>query len=159
MQEMRVVHLYSCPRYGQVVLEDTHGMVKLYIRMRPLMAHWLAHELKECRCPAISMYRLLQELLGKLGGALRLAVIDASEENTPLGLLIIRHGGEEVHQSCHPADAVALSEPTQTILHMLDYVAVDYPESVQDGAVLDQAEYGEQLEFAHQAQSMLTQLP
>jgi bifunctional DNase/RNase len=109
MQEMRVVHIYSCPRYGQVVLEDPHGMVKLHIRMRPMMAHWLAHELRACQCPAISMYRLLQELLGKLGGALRLAVIDASEENTPLGLLIIRQGGEEIHQSCHPADAVALS--------------------------------------------------
>jgi bifunctional DNase/RNase len=108
MQEMRVVHIYSCPCYGQVMLEDMHGMVTLHIHMRPMMAHWLAHELKECQCPAISMYRSLQELLGKLVGALRLAVIDVSEENTPLGLLIIRHGGEEIHQSCHPADAVAL---------------------------------------------------
>lgn len=117
MQEMRVVHIYRCPRYGQVVLEDTHGMVKLHIRMRPMMAHWLAHELRACQCPAISMYRLLQELLGKLGGALRLAVIDASEENTPLGLLIIRQGGEEIHQSCHPADAVALSARTHVPLY------------------------------------------
>jgi len=117
MQEMRVVHIYNCPRYGQVMREDTHGMVTLHIRMRPMMAHWLAHELKECQCPAISMYRALQELLGKLGGALRLAVIDASEENTPLGLLIIRHGGEEIHQSCHPADAVALSVRTHVPLY------------------------------------------
>src|SRR5919197_3140451 len=69
-----------------------------------------------------------------------------------LGLIcIIWHAG--------PVAAQASPEPTQMILHMLDYVAVDYPESVQDGAVLDQAEYGEQLEFVHQAQTMLTQLP
>jgi bifunctional DNase/RNase len=117
MQEMRVVQIYHCSRYGQVVLEDTHGMVKLHIRMRPMMAHWLAHELEECQCPAISMYRLLQELLGKLGGALRVAVIDASEEKTPLGLLIIRHGGEDIHQPCHPADAVALSARMQIPLY------------------------------------------
>lgn len=50
-------------------------------------------------------------------------------------------------------------EQTQTILHMLDYVAVDYPEFVQDGQVLDQAEYDEQLEFSQQVRAMLAQLP
>jgi high-affinity iron transporter len=51
------------------------------------------------------------------------------------------------------------SEPAHLILHMLDYVAVDYPEFVQDGVVLDQAEYDEQLEFSLQARTMLDQLP
>jgi high-affinity iron transporter len=58
-----------------------------------------------------------------------------------------------------PVTAQAPPEQTQMILHMLDYVAVDYPESVQDGAVLDEAEYEEQLEFVQQARTMLTQLP
>ena len=50
-------------------------------------------------------------------------------------------------------------EPAQLILHMLDYIAVDYPEFVQDGAILDQAEYDEQLEFSQQVRTTLDQLP
>src|SRR5687767_6803281 len=50
-------------------------------------------------------------------------------------------------------------EPAQLILHMLDYIAVDYPEFVQDGAILDQAEYDEQLEFSQQVRATLDQLP
>jgi hemin uptake protein HemP/mono/diheme cytochrome c family protein len=42
---------------------------------------------------------------------------------------------------------------------MLDYVAVDYPACVQDGMVLDQAEYDEQLDFAQQVRTMLGRLP
>lgn len=110
MQRMRIANIFNCHRYGQVTLEDPDGMVQLNIRMRPMMAHWLAHEIKECQCPAVSMYRMIQELLGKLGGALRLAMIDASDDNVPLGLLIIcRQTGEDIHQSCHPADAIALA--------------------------------------------------
>jgi bifunctional DNase/RNase len=115
---MRIANVYHCPRYGQVALEDPDGLVQLNIRMRPMMAHWLAHELKEWQCPAVSMYRLIQELLGKFGGALRLALIDASEDNIPLGLLIIAcQNGEEIHQACHPADAIALSARTQAPLY------------------------------------------
>ncbi len=47
----------------------------------------------------------------------------------------------------------------QTIVHMLDYVSVDYPEFVQDGKVLDEAEYKEQLEFATQSAVLLAKLP
>jgi high-affinity iron transporter len=50
-------------------------------------------------------------------------------------------------------------EQAPLILHMLDYMAVDYPEFVQEGVVLDEAEYKEQVEFSQQVQSMLTQLP
>ena len=48
--------------------------------------------------------------------------------------------------------AVAQGPPAQAqlLLHLLDYVAVDYPQCVQNGTVLDQAEYDEQVEFAHQ---------
>jgi high-affinity iron transporter len=55
--------------------------------------------------------------------------------------------------------AQAAPEQAQLILHMLDYVAVDYPEFVQDGVVLDQAEYQEQVEFSQQVRTMLDQLP
>jgi high-affinity iron transporter len=50
-------------------------------------------------------------------------------------------------------------DPAHLILHMLDYVAVDYPEFVQEGVVLDQAEYDEQLEFAQQVRATLDYLP
>jgi high-affinity iron transporter len=59
------------------------------------------------------------------------------------------------------AASVAAAQPAeraQTILHMLDYVAVDYPEFVRDGKVLDQSEYDEQLEFVTQARALLGQL-
>jgi high-affinity iron transporter len=48
--------------------------------------------------------------------------------------------------------------PAHLIVHLLDYVAVDYPEFVQDGVVLDQAEYDEQLEFAQQVRDTVSQL-
>jgi high-affinity iron transporter len=50
-------------------------------------------------------------------------------------------------------------EQVPLILHMLDYMAVDYPEFVQDGVVLDASEYEEQVEFSEQVQSLLAQLP
>ena len=53
-----------------------------------------------------------------------------------------------------PHDAKA-----QTIIHMLDYVSVDYPEFVKDGKVLDEPEYQEQREFAKQSVLLLEQLP
>src|SRR5262245_5803212 len=74
VQQMQVKGFSSCSQHGQVVLEDPDGMVRLHIRMRPMMAHWLAHELKECQCPAVSVYRLLQELLSKFGGRVRVSL-------------------------------------------------------------------------------------
>lgn len=50
-------------------------------------------------------------------------------------------------------------ENAQTVVHMLDYVGVDYPESVRDGQVIHAEEYAEQREFAAQALSLLGQLP
>jgi high-affinity iron transporter len=47
----------------------------------------------------------------------------------------------------------------RTILHLLDYVAVDYPEAVKGGAVADEAEYREQVDFVAQAITMLGELP
>ena len=55
--------------------------------------------------------------------------------------------------------AATPAEQAQTVAHLLDYVAVDYPEFVQDGKVVDQAEYQEQREFAGRAIDLLQQLP
>jgi high-affinity iron transporter len=57
------------------------------------------------------------------------------------------------------AIAQATPEPAHVILHLLDYVAVDYPQCVQDGTVLDQSEYDEQVEFSQQVRTLLDQLP
>jgi high-affinity iron transporter len=57
-----------------------------------------------------------------------------------------------------PVSAQAPPEPVHIIVHLLDYIAVDYPEFVQDGVVLDQAEYDEQLEFSQQVRTLLSQL-
>jgi len=47
----------------------------------------------------------------------------------------------------------------QTIHHLLEYVAVEYPQFVQAGKVLDQSEYSEQVEFAGQIKEMVGALP
>ncbi|NGZ09848.1 MAG: c-type cytochrome [Nitrospira sp. LK70] len=53
----------------------------------------------------------------------------------------------------------AIEEKAQTIVHMLDYVGVDYPGVVQDGKVVNAEEYAEQHEFATQVVVLLDQLP
>ncbi len=50
--------------------------------------------------------------------------------------------------------AAAPDEKAQTVVHMLDYISVDYPNFVRDGQVLNQSEYAEQLEFAAQATAL-----
>lgn len=52
-----------------------------------------------------------------------------------------------------PVDSAA------SVIHMLDYVSVDYPEFVQDGKVLDQPEYEEQKEFATRSLALLEGMP
>jgi high-affinity iron transporter len=47
----------------------------------------------------------------------------------------------------------------QSILNLLDYVAVEYPGFVQDGKVLDAGEYAEQLEFSGQVERRIRSLP
>ncbi|MBX2981889.1 MAG: cytochrome c/FTR1 family iron permease [Flavobacteriales bacterium] len=59
----------------------------------------------------------------------------------------------------HVHAAGSEDEQARTVVHMLDYVSVDYPEFVKDGQVLDTAEYAEQLEFAQQVIIILEQLP
>src|SRR5688572_32470368 len=57
------------------------------------------------------------------------------------------------------AGAAPADDPAPAILHMLDYVAVDYAEAVRDGAVVDAGEYEEQIEFVSQARALLDRLP
>ena len=57
------------------------------------------------------------------------------------------------------AGAAPADDPAPAILHMLDYVAVDYAEAVRDGAVADAGEYEEQVEFVSQARALLDRLP
>jgi len=57
------------------------------------------------------------------------------------------------------ARAQSPAESAQSVIHMLDYVSVDYPEFVQDGKVLDAAEYEEQREFAKQSLAALERMP
>ena len=61
-----------------------------------------------------------------------------------------------------PGSAIAQAPGTgdaRLVLHMLDYIGVDYPEFVRDGEVLDEAEYTEQIEFAAQVEELLAGLP
>ena len=55
--------------------------------------------------------------------------------------------------------AVHANPQVQTIWRLLDYVAVDYPEAVQDGAVVNQLEYDEMLEFSSTVRERLALLP
>ncbi|MDG9883969.1 c-type cytochrome [Pseudomonas putida CSV86] len=58
--------------------------------------------------------------------------------------------------------AVALAEPVEgaaKALHLLDYIGADYPPTVKAGAVLDESEYREQLEFVGTLQGLLADLP
>jgi len=55
--------------------------------------------------------------------------------------------------------ATASEDKAQTVIHMLDYVSVDYPATVRDGKVRDAGEYEEQREFARQVVTLLEQLP
>ena len=62
-----------------------------------------------------------------------------------------------------PVEAAPPSDsPTtraQTVLHMLDYVAGDYPQAVKDGKIVEESEYKEQVDFVTQAVTMLGELP
>ena len=50
-------------------------------------------------------------------------------------------------------------EKVQTTWRLLDYVAVDYPEAVQDGEIVNEAEYAEMLEFTAAVDRNLRELP
>jgi len=58
-----------------------------------------------------------------------------------------------------PAQAgAAPAEEARRLVHMLDYIAVDYPATVRDGRVVDEGEYAEQVEFAGVVQASIRRL-
>jgi high-affinity iron transporter len=74
-----------------------------------------------------------------------------------LGLLAVLTASLAAAQSADPGPGPG--DRAQAALHILDYVAVDYPGAVKDGAVVDQGEYDEQVEFAARARAALAELP
>lgn len=51
------------------------------------------------------------------------------------------------------------AESTRTVLHLLDYITVDYAGAVEDGKIKSADEYAEMREFAGQAQALIKDLP
>jgi high-affinity iron transporter len=57
-----------------------------------------------------------------------------------------------------PEPSAADSPSVQLLVHILDYLAVDYGGAVKDGTVADEGEYKEQLDFAAQARELIPRL-
>lgn len=57
------------------------------------------------------------------------------------------------------AGVVRAAEPAQTVPHLLDYIAVDYAEAVENGKVKNADEYKEMSEFVEQVQVLIKGLP
>ena len=53
----------------------------------------------------------------------------------------------------------AAGQGAQTILHLLDYIGVDYPEAIEDGRIKNEDEYKEMLEFTAQVAARVKALP
>jgi len=51
------------------------------------------------------------------------------------------------------------AQSAQQVLHLLDYVAVEYPQFVKAGKVIDADEYAEQVEFSAQAEDAVRNFP
>ncbi|WP_409371993.1 FTR1 family protein [Sphingopyxis terrae] len=60
---------------------------------------------------------------------------------------------------CLAAPASAKPAPVQTVWRLLDYVAVDYPEAVEAGRVVNPTEYAEMKEFSATASRLIDELP
>lgn len=50
-------------------------------------------------------------------------------------------------------------DPAPTVLHLLDYIAVDYAEAVADGKITNANEYAEMREFGRNVRTLIAQLP
>lgn len=55
--------------------------------------------------------------------------------------------------------ALQAQDGSQTVLHLLDYIAVDYAAAVENGEIKNSAEYDEMREFAGQVESVIAGLP
>ena len=78
--------------------------------------------------------------------------IDASTMLRALLLLLCLGSTPPAHAATPPAQS-------QAVLNMLDYVAVEYPEFVRHGRVLDEAEYAEQVEFSTRVRELVAGMP
>jgi high-affinity iron transporter len=58
-----------------------------------------------------------------------------------------------------PSPASAQTTPMQTAWRLLDYIAVDYPEAIQNGQVVNQTEFAEMLEFSATPSKLIGELP
>lgn len=58
-----------------------------------------------------------------------------------------------------PTPAAAQTAPAQTIWRLLDYIAVDYIQAVEDGKIVSPTEYGEMVEFSATAHKLIGELP
>jgi high-affinity iron transporter len=56
------------------------------------------------------------------------------------------------------ASAAESDERASRAVHLLDYMAVDYPETVADGAIVNELEYAEQIEFSARVRESLATL-
>ena len=74
----------------------------------------------------------------------------------PLWILLITSPAQA---QTAPTTSAQLQIDTQSLLHNLDYIAVDYPGAVHEGVVQDAGEYGEQQEFAAQMTEIIKRLP
>ncbi len=54
---------------------------------------------------------------------------------------------------------LAQTAPAQTIWRLLDYIAVDYPEAIENGRIANPAEYAEMQEFSATAGKLIGELP
>jgi high-affinity iron transporter len=64
-----------------------------------------------------------------------------------------------LHAPSFAGDQRDADKQGKSILHLLDYVAVEYPGLVQGGKVLNEGEYHEQTEFAGQIRALIGALP
>lgn len=55
--------------------------------------------------------------------------------------------------------SVSLADSSQRLIQMLDYIGVDYPPTVKDGAVVDEVEYAEMLEFSGELGNLVLAMP
>lgn len=60
---------------------------------------------------------------------------------------------------CLASPASAQTAPAQTIWRLLDYIAVDYPEAVENGEIVNRTEYQEMQEFSATASKLIGELP
>lgn len=55
--------------------------------------------------------------------------------------------------------AMAQTSSAQTAWRLLDYIAVDYPEAVENGTIVNQTEFAEMVEFSATAGQLIGELP